>query len=87
MFVIYLWYIVINYVINQNILSMPIFQFNHTINEKYTSLNIHHYIAWFIYEFMDINEEPVPEHEPEPEPARDVFEQDTIIDEEVYKDI
>lgn len=28
---------------------MPIFQFNHTINKKYTSLNIHHYIAWFIY--------------------------------------
>lgn len=67
---------------------MPIFQFNHTINKKkyilkYTSL----YCLIYIYEFMDINREPVPEHEPEPEPAREVFEQDTIIDEEVYKDI
>lgn len=31
---------------------------------------------------MDVDEEHVTEHEPEP--ARDVYEQDTIIDEEVY---
>lgn len=36
-------------------------------------------------EFMDVDGEPVPEHEPEP--TSDVFEQDTIIDEEVYKAI
>lgn len=36
-------------------------------------------------EFMDVDGKPVPEHEAEP--ARDVYEQDTIIDEEVYKDI
>lgn len=34
---------------------------------------------------MDVDGEPVPEHDPEPEPARDVYEQDTIIDEQVYR--
>lgn len=31
---------------------------------------------------MDVDGEPVPEHEPES--ARDVYKQNTIIDEEVY---
>lgn len=33
-------------------------------------------------EFMDVDGEPEPEHDPEP--ARDVYEQDTIIDDELY---
>lgn len=33
---------------------------------------------------MDVDGEPVPEHDAEPEPARDVFEQDAIIDDELY---
>lgn len=31
---------------------------------------------------MDVDGEPEPEHDPEP--ARDVYEQDTIIDDELY---
>lgn len=33
-------------------------------------------------EFMDVDGEPEPE--PDPEPAGDVYEQDTIIDDELY---
>lgn len=65
------------------------------IHPKYTSLYHLIYICLFLLyssapyavqqvttEFMDVDGEPVPEHEAEP--ARDVYEQDTIIDEEVY---